>query len=446
MKIIIAGNGDLSFYVAKFLLKEKHSISIIDTDKAYLKTFESHSEVLTHEGSSSSFNVLKEAGVEDCDILIAVHRDENLNITTCILAKNLGAKQTIARIDNVEFLEEKNAQAFMNLGVDEMICPEKVAATEIVRLINQTAATEIIDFSDKKLSLLLFRLDENSSVLNKTLNDVAILHPDILFRAVAIHRNSATIIPCGEDVFKLDDMVYVMADPNGIEKLLELSGKTNFLIRKIMIAGGSRIGRKAGMMLQKHKSVYMIEKDDEKIQSLLSVLGNAYIIKGDVRDTDLLKDEDIADFDAFIAVTNNSETNILTSLMAKKFGIKRIITLVDNIEFIDIAQKVGIEAIINKKIITASHIAQFILKEKVATLSYLTGVDAEVLELIAGPKSAILKKPIRKLGFPSGAIIGGFIRDHKGYIARGETQIEAGDKVVVFTMQSAMEKVLQFFN
>ncbi|MDD3877544.1 MAG: Trk system potassium transporter TrkA [Bacteroidales bacterium] len=446
MNIIIAGNGDLSFYVAKFLLKEKHSISIIDTDTNHLKSFESNSEVLTYEGSSTSVNTLKDAGVDDCDILIAVHRDENVNITSCILAKNLGARQTIARIDNVEFLDEKNAKAFQVLGVDAMICPEKVAASEIVHLINQTAATEIIDFSDKSLSLLLFRLDENSKVLNKSLTEVAKENPDILFRAVAIHRNSVTIIPCGSDIFTIDDMVYVIAGPEGIDELLKLSGKTNFKINKVFIAGGSRIGRKTAMELQKYKDVYLIEKDEEKIQSLLNVLTNSYIIKGDVRNTDLLKSENIEDVDAFIAVTNNSETNILSSLIAKKFNIKRIITLVENIEFIDIAQKVGIEAIVNKKIITASHIARFILKDKVLALNFLTGIDAEVLELVVYPKSQITKKPICKLGFPSGAIIGGYIRDKKGFIARGDTQIMEGDKVVVFTLPGVVDKVLRFFN
>lgn len=445
MKIVIAGDGELGYHVAKFLIKENHSITIIDKDQFLLKAFESYNEVLTIEGASTSATVLKEAGIENADILVSVLHDENINITTCILGKSLGVKRTIARIDNVEFLDLKNQAVFKNLGVDALVCPEKIAANEIIKLIKQAAATEIIDFSDGLLSLFLLKLDSKSLVINKSLEQVARENPDIHFRAVAIHRNSSTIIPSGKDVFMENDMAYVITQPDDIDRLLKLSGKVNFRITKIIIAGGSRIGRKSATVLQNYKNVTIIDKNDERIEQLSDILTKSLIVKGDIRNIDLLLEEGIETTDAFIAVTNSSETNILTSLLAKKFNVPRIITLVENIEFIDIAQKVGLDAIINKKIITASYITNFILSEKVSTLKYLTGVDAEALELIVKPNAPVTKKPIFELDFPHDAIIGGYIRNGRGFIALGNSQIKAGDKVVVFVMPKDAEEVMSFF-
>ncbi|OPZ95631.1 MAG: Trk system potassium uptake protein TrkA [Bacteroidetes bacterium ADurb.Bin408] len=295
------------------------------------------------------------------------------------------------------------------------------------------------------MSLFLLKLDHKSLVINKSLEQVARENPDIHFRAVAIHRNSTTIIPSGKDVFIENDLAYVITQPDDIERLLRLSGKVNFRISKIIIAGGSRIGRKSATVLQNYKNVTIIDKSDERIEQLSDILTKSLIVKGDVRNIDMLLEEGIETTDAFIAVTNSSETNILTSLLAKKFNVPRIITLVENIEFIDIAQKVGLDAIINKKLITASYITKFILSEKVSTVKYLTGADAEALELIVKPNAPITKKPICELDFPNEAIIGGYIRSGKGFIALGKSQIRAGDKVVVFVMPKDMEKVMTFF-
>ncbi len=445
MKIIIAGDGELGYHVAKFLIKENHTITVIDKDQFLLKAFENYNEVLTIQGASNSASTLKEADVENADILISVLHDENINITTCILAKSLGAKKTIARIDNVEYLDPKNTLVFKNLGVDALVCPEKIAANEIIKLIKQAAATEIIDFSGGLLSLYLLKLDNKSQVLNKTLFQVAKENPDLHFRAVAIHRDSKTIIPSGNDVFMDGDMAYVVTQPDDIDRLLKLSGKVNYLINKIIIAGGSRIGRKSAIVLQNYKKVTIIDKSDERIEELSNILTNCMIVKGDVRNIDLLLEEGIENTDSFIAVTNSSETNIITSLLAKKFNVKRIITLVENIEFIDIAQKVGLDAIINKKLITASYITNFILGENVSTLKYLTGVDAEVLELVVKPNAPITKKAIFEANLPKNVVIGGYIRNGKGYIALGNTIIKEGDKVVVFAMPTDIEKVISFF-
>jgi len=445
MNIIIAGDGELGYHVAKFLIKENHTITVIDKDQFLLKAFESYNDVLTIQGASNSASTLKEAGIENADILVSVLHDENINITTCILGKSLGAKKTIARIDNVEYLDPKNTEVFNKLGVDALVCPEKIAANEIIKLIKQAAATEIIDFSGGLLSLFLLKLDSKSLVLNKTLLQVAKENPDLHFRAVAIHRDSKTIIPSGNDIFKDGDMAYVITQPDDIDRLLKLSGKINFKINKIIIAGGSRIGRKSAVVLQNYKNVTVIDKSDERVEQLSNILTDCMIVKGDVRNIDLLLEEGIENTDSFIAVTNSSETNIITSLLAKKFNVKRIITLVENIEFIDIAQKVGLDAIINKKLITASYITNFILSEKVSTLKYLTGVDAEVLELIVKANAPITKKAIYEVNLPKNVIIGGYIRNNKGYIALGNSQIKEGDKVVVFAMPTDIEEVISFF-
>lgn len=445
MKIIIAGDGELGYHVAKFLIKEHHNITVIDKDEFLLKAFENNNEVLTIQGISTSANTLKEAGIEDCDMLVSVLHDENINITTCILGKSMGAVRTIARVDNVEFLDGKNTAVFKKLGVDALVCPEKIAANEIIKLIKQAAVTEIIDFSDGLLSLFLLKLDYKSQVINKSLIQVASENPDLHFRAVAIHRNSKTIIPSGNDIFQENDLAYVITQADDVDRLLKLSGKTNFKISKIIIAGGSRVGRKAAMVLEKYKNVTVIDKNEERIAYLSDILNKSLVVQGDVRNIDLLQEEGIENADAFIAVTNSSETNILTSLLAKKFNVKRIITLVENIEFIDIAQKVGLDAIINKKLITASYIVNFILSEKVSTLKYLTGVDAEVLEVIVKPNAEVTQKTLAELEFPSTAIIGGYIRNNKGYIALGKSQLKAGDRAVVFVLPSDIDNVLAYF-
>ncbi len=445
MNIIIAGDGEVGLHLAQLLADEHHDITFIDPNEQLLSVVSSHTDLMTITGSSISLDVLEEADVKDADLLIAVLHDEAVNILTAILGKKLGAKRTIARISNREFMSAKNLAILQEKGVDIIINPEQVVANEVVQLLKQTAATEIFDFSDGKLQLFLIRLDKYALVVNKTLNQIAQEFPHIEFRAVALHRNGETIIPTGDHYFRENDLAYVITKPEGVKLLLELGGKQNFEINDIMIIGGGRIGRMSAMQLQNQLHVKMIESDEKRANVLTNEIEDALIINGDARDMDLLEDEGIREMDAFIAVTNNTETNILTCLHARKMGVKRTIALVENIEYIDIAKNIGIDTIINKKLTTASVINLYTMEAQVTTIKCLSGINADVIEMVAKPKSKVTKKPLKKLNLPEGCIIGGIIREGKAFIAVGDLTIEAGDKAVVFALPSAIHKINKMF-
>lgn len=445
MNIIIAGDGEVGFHLAKMLSGENHNITVVDPHQELLKMIESHTDLLTITGDSSSISVLEQANVKKADLLISVVHDEKINITTCAIGKKLGARRTIARINNVEYLTNENRELMRSIGIDSMVCPERIASKEIVKLIKQPAATEIYDFTDNKLSLILLRLDEKAPVLNKTLNQIASENAKLDFRAVAIHRNQKTIIPKGDDMFKNGDLAYVITKPNAIDSLMKLGGKETIDIRNVMIVGGGRIGRKTAQLLEREMNVKLIELDKDRAFNLIDQLEKTLIINADARDIELLEDEGIRNMDAFIAVTNDYETNILTCLLAQRYGVKRVIPLVENIDYISISQSIGIDTVINKKLITASYIAAFTMDAEVRSSKYLSGVDAEVLEIMVKPGSVATKKPIRQLDCPSGSIIGGIVRGNQSYIAIGDFQIKEGDHVVVFALPETISRVQDLF-
>jgi trk system potassium uptake protein TrkA len=446
MNIVIAGDGEVGIHLAKLLVDEHHNITFIYPSEEILNSVSNDADLLPVVGSSISVDVLEEANVKKADLLIAVLHDEAINLLTAILGKKLGAKRTIARISNPEFMNPRNLALFEEKGVDILVNPEQVAANEVVQLLKQTAATEVIEFSGGKLQLFLIRLDKYAPVINKTLNQVALEFPNLEFRAVAIHRNGKTIIPAGSNYFRENDLAYVITKPKGIELLLELGGKQNFDINDIMVIGGGRIGRMTAAQLQNNMRIKLFEWDSKRATALTNELDKTLIINGDARDIDILEEEGIREMDAFIAVTNHSETNILTCLHAKSVGVKKTIALVENIEYIDIAQNIGIDTIINKKLTTASVINLHTMEAKVTNVKCLSGINADVIELVAMPKSTVTKKPLKKLSVPKGSIIGGVIRDEVSYIATGDFQIEEGDKAVVFALPEAIHKVNKLFS
>ncbi len=445
MQIIIAGDGEVGFYLAKMLESENHNITIVDPHSELLKMLESKMDVMTIVGNSTSVRVLERAHIDKADLLISVLHDEQVNIVTCMLGKKLGAKRTIARINNVEYRAPHNVTRFKEMGIDELVAPELIAAREILKLLTESAATEIIEFSEKKLSLYLIKLDKKALVLGKTLNEIAKEYPKLDFRCIAIHRQGNTIIPTGEDHFEEGDLAYVITRPNAISEVLKLGGKRKIDINNVMIIGGGRIGRKTARELEKQVNVKMIEIDKERTDKLVDSIRNTLVINGDVRDVNLLEEEGIRKMDAFVATTDNSETNIFACLLAQKFGVPKVIPLIENVDYIDIAQRIGIDTIINKKLITASYITRFTLDAQVTDIKCLSSVDADALEFIAKGGTPVTRKPIKNLKMPKGAIIGGIVRGEEGYIAVGDFQIKAGDKVVVFALPKAVHKVTALF-
>lgn len=446
MKIVIAGDGEVGLHLAQELSKEDHLIKMIVPDSSLIQSIEAHTDVLAIEGDTTSIAVLQRTNVKKADLMISVLHDERTNIIAAALAKNLGAKRVIARVNNLEYLSDDSRKMFMNMGVDSLVCPEDIAAKEIIDLLKQTAATETFDFSDGKLSLFLIKLEENAMVIGQSLNQIAKEHTHLNFRAVAIHRDNETFIPNGDDEFQTGDLSYVITKPDGIDDLLHLGGKTRIDIKNVMIVGGGRVGRTVARKLEHSLNIKVIEKGKEKALQLANQLDTGLVIHGDARDIQLLQDEDIHGMDAFIAVTDNSETNILSCLHARKFGVKRTIALVENIDYIDISQNIGIDTIVCKKLSTASHIVRFTMNAEVTSIKCLSGINAEVLEFVAKPHSEVTKKTIRNLKFPKGAIVGGIVRGKKSYIAVGDFQIQEDDKVVVFALPEAIHKVDDLFN
>lgn len=446
MNIVIAGAGEVGTHLAKMLSIEYHDIVVIDTNAQKLAQLSTAADLLVVEGSATNISVLNEANVKKLDLFIAVTSSEHINILSSILAKRLGAKKVIARIDNNDYLLPNNKEIFLNLGIDSLIYPEKLAAKEVVSLLGHTSSTEFVNFSGGKLSLAVFRLEEDAPVIDQTLLQTIKKNKNLEFRAVAIAREGETIIPRGNDQFKVNDLVYVITNQSGVREMLEYTGKKNIAVRNLMILGGGRIGSRIAHELEKDVNVKIIEKNREESIRLASFFRNALVIHGDGRDTELLMQEGIQYMDAFIAVTGNSETNILTCLGAKRMGVKKTIAEVENIDYIKLADSMGIDTVINKKLITASRIFRYTMSTEVSAIKCLTGSDAEVLEFIIKPNAVVTKGKIKDINFPKDAIIGGVVRGNSSYIAEGRTEIKAFDRVVVFALPSAINKIGKFFN
>ncbi|KAF5084703.1 Trk system potassium uptake protein TrkA [anaerobic digester metagenome] len=446
MNIIVAGAGEVGTHLAKMLSNEYHEITVIDPDAEKLDEIASSSDLITVVGSATSIAALKEANIKKADLFIAVAHSEETNIISATLAKRLGAKKVIARIDNNEYLLPNNKEIFLNLGIDSLIYPEKLAAREVIGLLGQTSSTEYVDFSGGKLSLAVFRLEEDAPVIDQTLLQATKDHRNLEYRAVAISREGETIIPRGNDQFKVNDLVYVIANQGGIGDMLKYSGKTNIDVHNLMILGGSRIAVRIASDLEKHVNIKLIEEDKEKSSRLANYFKNTLVIQGDGRNTDLLIEEGLEYMDAFVAVTGNSETNILSCMVAKRLGVKKTIAEIENIDYIKLAESIGIDTVINKKLITASRIFRYTMSTDVSAIKCLTGSDAEVIEFIVKPGSPATKGRIKDINFPKDAIIGGVVRGDKSFIAKGDTVISAYDRVVVFALPSAINKVGRFFN
>lgn len=445
MRIIIAGAGEVGTHLAKMLSNENHEIILIDPEEARLKPIDSSLDVLTYEGSATSVKLLQDILSKKTDLFIAVTHSEDTNITSSILAKRFGAIKTIARIDNIDYLEQSTLEFFKSIGIDSLIYPELIAAREVLGLLHETGTSDFMEFSGGKLAMYVQKLDENAPILNKSLQEISVNHLTDKYRAVAIKRNDITIIPRGNEHFQLGDMVYVISTHEGIDEMMKSSGKKSFEAKSIMILGGSRIGKHVALYMQKSYDIKLIDSDIKKCEELANILDNTLIINGDGRSVDLLEHEGITNIDAFVAVTGNSETNILSCLLAKRMGVKKTIAEVENMEYINLAENTGIDTIINKKISAASRIFRHTTNPNVTQVKYMTGTHAEVLEFNVPTNSKVTKGTLRSINFPKDAIVGGGTRDGEPFIATGDTIIKANDKVVVFTLPSAYEKLSKYF-
>ncbi|MBR5493807.1 MAG: Trk system potassium transporter TrkA [Alistipes sp.] len=446
MKIVISGIGEMGSHLARMLSGNGHDITVIDVDTKALNELGNLADLITVEGDTTAFAVLRRAGVRRCDLFIAVNHDENQNILAAIMAKQLGAKKSIARVDNNEYLEPNNKEMFINMGIDYLFYPEKVAAQEVANLLGHTSTTDYVDFSGGLLALIVFKLEPTSPLLGHKLADLAADGSISDFRAVAITRGSQTIIPRGQDVFFEGDVVYIIARKDVAKRVTELSGQKSVEVKSLMILGGSRIGVRVALELQDEMNVKMIEYNGEKAYRLAEELDKTLIIHEDGRNLDAMLEEGLGATDAFLAVTGRSETNILAAMQAKRMGVKKVIAEVENLNYIRLAESVGIDTIINKKRVTASNIFRFTMSTDVQAIRCLSGSEAEVLEFIVKPNSPATKCMIKDMRLPQDVIIGGIVRGDKAFIAEGDTRINAYDRVVVFSMPESIATIGEFFN
>ncbi len=443
MKIVIAGAGEVGTHLAKRLSNENHDIILIDEDREKLNRLEQMYDLLVVEGSPTSINDLREAETNNADLFIGVTPIESQNITACILAHNMGARKVLARINNYEYLLPENQDFFKRLGIDALIYPELLAAKEIVSSIKMNWVRQWMEFSNGALTLIGMKVRSNAPIVDQRLMD---LTNSEFYRIVAIQRNSETIIPKGADEIKANDIVYFITTKDYVTNVRDQAGKEVINVKDIMFMGGGNITIKTVQSLPEDMDVKIMERNKAKINNLIEKVDNAMIVNGDASNLDMLQEENIQDMDAFVALTDNSEANILACIAAKRFGLRKTIAEVENIDYIQLAESLDIGTIINKKMLAASYIYQYTLDADVHNVKCLTHVDAEVVELTPKEGSPITQAKIMEVKFPKDIFIGGVVRDGKGFIANGHTQIQAGDDVIVFCLSSSFHKLDKLFN
>ncbi len=445
MKIIITGAGAVGYHLAKMLSSESQDIYLIDTSEERLNYVTSHIDVFGICGDAKTFSVLQEAKIEQCDLLIAVTSSEETNLLVSIIGKKLGAKKTIARISEISS-ESIDCEKFYNeLGIDTVISPVMLAKDEIIRLVKRAVFTDDLEFEGGKLVVFGIHIEQGSPLINRSIAQSADLNPNLTFRPIVLHRNDKAILVKKETVIENKDIVYFISTPESIGHIIKICGKKAFNILDVMIMGGSRIGVLTAQALENNFNVTLVERDKAKCEKIAGQLKKTLVLNMDVRDVEGLEEEGLADMDAFIAVTGDSETNIMSSLVAKNHGVKKTIARVENIDYIHLSQAIGIDTLINKKIIAASSIFKYVRKGEITAIASLHGMDAEIIEFNVKEDSIITQKALKHLDFPKTATIAGVVRGNAGFIPFGNFELIAGDRVVVFSLTESISKVEKYF-
>ena len=445
MKVVIVGAGAVGTHLSKLLSREHQDCILIDDDEERLSSLTEY-DVMTYQASPTSIHALKEAGVQRADLFVGVTPEESININACILAHALGAKKTVARIDNYEYLSAENQTFFKELGIDSLIYPEVLAAIDITNGLKLSWVRQRWDVHGGALILLGIKLRESAEILNQPLKDLC--GPDDPYHIVAIKRNDDTIIPGGLDELHVNDLAYFMTTKEYIPYIRKIVGKEHYTdVKNVIIMGGGKTAVRAALNIPNYMSVKIIEKNNQRCEKLNELLDNeeAMIIHGDGRDLGLLEEEGIRNTQAFVALTDNAETNILACLTAKKLGVRKTVALVENLDYVNMAESLDIGTIINKKTIAASHIYQLMLDADVDNLRSLMVVDAEVAEFTAAPDSRVTKRAVKDLGLPFGVTIGGLVRNGVGMLVNGNSRIEAGDAVMVFCHEAKLQTLDKYF-
>jgi len=446
MKIVIAGAGAVGTHLSSLLSTENHDCVLIDDDEERLGGIDAKYDIMAINAAPTSIKALKDAGVGAADLFVGVTTEESRNITACILAHALGAKKTVARIDNYEYLSAANQAFFKNLGIDSLIYPEVLAAADIINGLKLSWVRQRWDVHDSSLVLLGVKLRDTAEILNQPLKDLC--GPDDPYHIVAIKRGDETIIPSGLDELHVLDLAYFMTTREYIPYIRKIVGKEHYAdVQNVIFMGGGKTAVRAALTMPDYMNLKIIERSAERCERLNQLLSetDTMVIHGDGRDLALLQEENIKNTQAFVALTENAETNILACLTAKKLGVRKTVAMVENLDYVSMAESLDIGTIINKKTIAASHIFQMMLKADVRNMRSLMMVDSDVAEFVAAEGSRVTKKPVKALGLPFGVTIGGLVRNGEGQLVNGNTQIEAGDSVMVFCHEHQLGKVEKYF-
>ncbi len=445
MKVIIAGASAIGSYLAKLLSRNDYEITIIDQDENALEQLNRNYDLLTMDASCTSPRALREAHTEKADLFISVTADQTANLTACTMAHALGARKTVAKVDEPEYTEQIDKAFFKEMGVDSVIYPEMLAAKDIINGLKMSWVRQRWDVHNGELVMLGIKLREGCEILNQPLKDIS--GPDDPYHIVAIKRGTDTIIPGGNDDLKLYDLAYFMTTKNYIPYIRKIVGKEHYAdVKNVMVMGGGTTAVRAVKMMPEYMNVKVIEKDYKRCEELNELLSeDTLVINGDGRDMSLLIEEGIRNTQAFVALTPNAETNILACLTAKRMGVRKTVASVENVDYVSMAESLDIGTIINKKITAASYIYQMLLDTNVYNIRFLPTADADVAEFVPTEGSMITRKPVKDLGLPHGITIGGLVRDEKGMLVSGNTQIQPGDSVVVFAHQMDLRNLEKLF-
>ena len=444
MRIVIAGAGEVGSHLAKLLSNEEQDIVVVDNDAQKLGVLDSNYNLMTYVGSPVSFNTLSEAGAKNADLFIAVTPFEDKNVTSCAIAHSLGAKRSVARIDNYEFMDPSHKDFFSSIGVSDLIYPEYLAAKEIITALKRGWVRNWFELNNGEIILIGVKVRDDAYLVGKQLKEITMTHHDL--HVSAIKRRRDTIIPRGDDVIEPNDILYITTTPDKVEDIRKLCNKQNYKVKKVMIMGGGRITVRLAAMAQNDWKIKILESDIERCRRLPELCPECEIINADGRDTDVLEEEGIAEMDAFIALTDSSETNILTCMTAKEYGVRKTIAEVESIQLIYQAEGLNIGTIINKKLLASSSIFQILLDLDTETSKFLSLAGAEVAELEVKEGCKISRKPVKDLKLSRDMTIGGLVRNGKGMLVTGNTVFEPGDKVVVFCLSGQIHKIEKLFN
>ncbi len=445
MFIVIIGCGEVGYNLAKMLCYEHHDIVIIEPNSERIKKAQEHLDVKVLQGSGTNFDLLETAGIKKADMLVAVSNSDEVNILSCIIANQYNVKRKVARVKNKRFLHKNAPINSKNLNIDLIIHPESEVAKAVVKLLNQTAATDILEFADGKIILIGIQLDKTTELIDVTMAEAATKYSELDFRTTAILRRDRTIIPSGTTTFMKGDRIYITTKKENIDKIIQLTGKENAKIEDVMILGGGQTGAEIAHLLESAANVKIIESNADKSVILADTLHKSLVIRGDGRDLNLLAMEGIIDMDAFISVTGDDETNIISCLIAKHLEVPRIISLINKTDYSPIIPTIGIDAYVSKQLITVDNILKFIRRGSIISIASIPGLAAEVIEYIAGEDSKITKKAIKDLHLPKGSILGAVSREKEVFIPVGDSEIKSGDKVVVFAQPTAIKELGKMF-